>query len=141
MKFSSKEDLSEHSKAVEGKRTDLAECLKHIVPGDTVHFKLKLGAVPEGKLPRYRFTVTGTQLGRYMWLLHQVPTGASMSVSTHRFETGFAILSFLLRELPTLAPLSQLWHALIAVGCQHAGKERLKVIGLLRRVLALHQQG
>lgn len=65
MKFSSKADLSEHSRTLEGKSTVLEERVRHVVPGDTVHFNLKLESVHEGKAPQYRFTVTGTQLGRY----------------------------------------------------------------------------
>ncbi len=141
MKFSSKEDLSEHSKSVEGQTTDSAESLTHVVPGDTVFFKLSLGAVTEGKPPQYCFTVTGTQLGRYQDSLVLDTSCRNNSSSSSRFETGFAILSCLLKELPELAPLSKLWRALVAVACQYAGKERLKVIGLLRKVLMLHHQG
>ena len=43
-------------------------------------------------------------------------------------------------ELADQLPLSQLWPNLIAVACQHTGKERLKVISLLIQILSLVKQ-
>ena len=60
----------------------------------------------------------------------------SHSFCAVRFDTGHAILSLLLNEVPQLVnSLSKLWPTLIAMACQNAGNERLKVIGLLRVLL------
>ena len=37
-------------------------------------------------------------------------------------------------------PLKQLWPLLIGVACQHTGKERLKVVGLLMEIINLQSK-
>eukprot|EP00731_Ephydatia_muelleri_P019712 Em0012g537a len=77
------------------------------------------------KLSRFSFSVVGIQTGR--------------------FDTGYSILRALLSEekdimfkqIYSLLPLSDLWSNLICLACQVTGKQRLKILGLLVRLVQL----
>jgi hypothetical protein len=121
--FSSKEDFSDHHKTQSSSETNTQRHITHLIPGNTVHYRVALDAVKESKHPCCTLSITGTQMGR--------------------FSTGLQFLDHLLSQalegggpLTRCIPLAQLWPNLIAVACQHTGRERLKVIRLLLRMLA-----
>ena len=62
----------------------------------------------------------------------------------NRFDTGYSILRTLLCEEQAICnqiysqlPLSGLWSSLICLACQVTGKERLKILSLLMRLVHL----
>ena len=59
-----------------------------------------------------------------------------------RFETGCSILRILFAKAKHFScslPLDSLWPNLVAVACQHSGKQRLQVVQLLLELLHLQQ--
>lgn len=98
--FASSEGMSENCKKLSGSATKLTDQQKHTIPGiiimwaggrglevnfdltffffvkgDTMYYKVELLGVSEAKYPRYSFTVTGTQEGRYVRARGEVDDG------------------------------------------------------------------
>jgi hypothetical protein len=128
VELASNEDFCNHHKTFSSSTNPQKE-LTHLVPGNTVYYRVSLEAAREGRPPCFSLTVTGTQMGR--------------------FTTGLRFLLQLLTEAEsgegevqaTCVPVSQLWPNLIAVACHATGQDRLKVIRLLLQLLALTTEG
>eukprot|EP00731_Ephydatia_muelleri_P019637 Em0012g462a len=124
---SSSEDLSEDSYSLFSSSTGPQKWTEHSVPGNTIYYKVTLDDESNStmKLSRFSFSVVGIQTGR--------------------FDTGYSILRALLSEekdiifkqIYSLLPLSDLWSNLICLACQVTGKQRLKILGLLVRLVQL----
>ena len=123
---SSSEDLSEDRYSQTSSSTGTQKWTEHTIPGNTVYYKIALDDESKStvKFSRFSFSVVGIQTGR--------------------FDTGYSILRTLLCEEQAICnqiycqlPLSGLWSNLISVACQVTGKQRLKILSLLMRLVHL----
>jgi hypothetical protein len=124
--IASNEEMSDHYKNLSSTNSDNHKKLTRIIPGNTVHYRVKLKASSEANRTCCSFTVTGTQMGR--------------------FTTGLKFLKQLLtvaeseeRKASTI-PLSKIWPNLIVVACHYTGQERLMIVCLLLRLLAIMRE-
>ncbi|CAI8006132.1 Zinc finger ZZ-type and EF-hand domain-containing protein 1 [Geodia barretti] len=123
--IASNEEMSDHYKNLSSTNSDNHRELTHI-PGNTVHYQVKLKASNEANKTSCSFTVTGTQMGRFtagLKFLKQLLTVA---------ESGE-------RKASTI-PISKIWPNLIVVACHYTGQERLMIVCLLLRLLAVMRE-
>ena len=128
--LASDEGFTKHLKTYKGS----APWNKHIIPGDTVYYKVTAG----GSCDQWGFTVVGSQVGRfetgYMLLsnlLHQSQDGNKQYVTLYDY--------FLFNAHHRVLPLKKLWPWLAAVTCQHTGCRRLQSVKLLMELLHMQQ--
>ena len=109
---------------------------KHIIPGDTVFYKVTTGKSCDHW--GWGFTIIGSQVGRfetgYMLLsnlLHQSQN------DNKRYATCLLFILFIAHH--RILPLKKLWPWLAAVACQHTGCRRLQTVKLLMELLHMQQ--
>ena len=109
--------------------------------GNTVHYRVKLE--PAIETPSCTLTVTGTQMGRSVYVCSY--STAQPFHTNCRFTAGLMFLQQLVIEaeeekegkMLSCVPFTQIWLNLIVSACQLTGQERLKIVHLLLRLLAM----